>query len=260
MVNTSNFTLSEVQFKASDALLNFVAAPGTVAPTYTLQIGGSDGTNLRAIQTDANGNLKAVGSVASGSADSGNPVKAGGVFNTTLPTFTNGQRGDLQINSKGALYIAAPISGQGDGMTSGSVAMTDAAGNPATLAVSSRLFNGTTNDAPRSVQGAASVSTGKGVAAVEEAGRTFSNIKTATTTTSKSGAGFLHTLTINTYVASATVTIYDNTAGSGATIATITLPSTITSLGPHTLTYDIAFATGLTIVTSGATDLTVAYR
>lgn len=32
------------------------------------------------------------GNSASGAADVGNPVKVGGVYNTTLPTFTNGQR------------------------------------------------------------------------------------------------------------------------------------------------------------------------
>lgn len=43
------------------------------------------------------------GNVASAATDSGNPVKVGAVFNTTLPTFTTGQRGDLQIDSRGRL-------------------------------------------------------------------------------------------------------------------------------------------------------------
>lgn len=42
-----------------------------------------------------------VGNVASGAADSGAPVKTGGVYNSTQPTFTNAQRGDTQIDSKG---------------------------------------------------------------------------------------------------------------------------------------------------------------
>lgn len=88
----------------------------------------------------------------------------------------------------------------------------------------------------------------------------YFNINSATTTTVKSGAGSLYTITINTPVASATITLYDNTAGSGTKIATITLPSTITSLGPMTLNYGVSFATGLTIVTSGATDLTASYE
>jgi hypothetical protein len=91
-------------------------------------------------------------------------------------------------------------------------------------------------------------------------GASFANITTATTTAVKSGAGSLHALTINTYVASATITIYNNTAASGAKIATITLPSTITGDAPVTITYDVAFSAGLTVVTSGATDITVSYR
>ncbi len=43
------------------------------------------------------------GNVASGASDSGNPVKIGGVYNTTAPTLTNGQRGDLQLNTRGGL-------------------------------------------------------------------------------------------------------------------------------------------------------------
>lgn len=49
-----------------------------------------------------------VGNVASGVADSGNPVKVGGVFNTVLPTLTTGQRGDIQLDSS-ARQIIAPL-------------------------------------------------------------------------------------------------------------------------------------------------------
>ena len=55
-----------------------------------------------------------------------------------------------------------------------------------------------------------------------------------------------------------TATVYDNTAGSGTKIATID-----TTLGRAVaLILDVAFATGLTVVTATGTaaDLTVAYR
>lgn len=55
-----------------------------------------------------------VGNVASGAADSGNPVKVGGVFNPTMPSFTAGQRGDVQINSFGGLLVGSSVA-QGDG-------------------------------------------------------------------------------------------------------------------------------------------------
>lgn len=45
------------------------------------------------------------GNAASAATDSGNPVKVGGVYNSSLPTFTTGQRGDLQIGSRGSLHV-----------------------------------------------------------------------------------------------------------------------------------------------------------
>jgi hypothetical protein len=83
----------------------------------------------------------------------------------------------------------------------------------------------------------------------------YNNIATATTTVVKTGAGVLHAITINT-TAAAAITVYDNTAGSGTTIATIAASPAI---GQYFL-YDVAFVTGLTIVTAGASNITVSYR
>ena len=47
----------------------------------------------------------ASGNISSGVADAGNPVKVGGRYNTTLPTLTNGQRGDAQVSAKGQLQM-----------------------------------------------------------------------------------------------------------------------------------------------------------
>jgi len=82
----------------------------------------------------------------------------------------------------------------------------------------------------------------------------YTNITTAATTVVKSGAGFLHSITVNTDAAG-TITIYDNTAGSGTKIGTIK-----SSAGVNSYFYDVSFATGLTIVTAAANDLTIAYR
>lgn len=90
------------------------------------------------------------------------------------------------------------------------------------------------------------------------AGWSFQNITTSTTTTVKSGAGVLHIVNVNTLgTVASTTTVYDNTAGSGTKIATI---NSLTLSGPFQ--YDIAFATGLTLVTTGtaAPDITVSYR
>lgn len=87
---------------------------------------------------------------------------------------------------------------------------------------------------------------------------TYTNITTQTTTTIKSSAGLFHRLTINTPLASGVITIFDNTAGSGTKIGTITFPATLVSDGPITATYNVKFSTGLTIVTSGSNmDITI---
>ena len=89
----------------------------------------------------------------------------------------------------------------------------------------------------------------------------FTNIVTQTTTTVKSGAGMLHAVILNTPVANAVVTQYDNTAGCGTKIGTITLPAALLSSGPVTVTLNVKFGTGYTAVTSGATmDITTCTR
>lgn len=46
------------------------------------------------------------GNIAAGATDSGNPLKAGGVYRATLPTLTDGQRGDLVLSSRSELLTA----------------------------------------------------------------------------------------------------------------------------------------------------------
>lgn len=86
------------------------------------------------------------------------------------------------------------------------------------------------------------------------------NITTGTTTLVKTGAGVLHAILLGTPVASATIKLYDGLTAVNI-FSTMTLGSVITGdqpvfLGP----LDIAFSTGLTIVTSGATDLTAIWN
>lgn len=81
-----------------------------------------------------------------------------------------------------------------------------------------------------------------------------SYISSATTTVVKTGAGFLRSITV-TETAAGAITVYDNTAGSGTVIAVLKA-----SIGERTYTFDVAFTTGLTIVTAAASKITVAYR
>jgi hypothetical protein len=54
-------------------------------------------------------NSGVVGTIAAGSADSGNPVKVGGVYKSTQPTLTNGQRGDLLLSDRNSLIVETGI-------------------------------------------------------------------------------------------------------------------------------------------------------
>lgn len=79
-------------------------------------------------------------------------------------------------------------------------------------------------------------------------------ISTATTTVVKTGAGVMHNIVIQGGTLG-TVIIYDNTAASGTIIASFDTPTAQT-----TFTFNSTFATGLTVITSAATKLTVNYR
>ncbi len=58
--------------------------------------------------------IHATGIVASGVADSGNPVKVGGKYNASAPTLTDGNRGDLQMDVNGNVKatLATLIAGE----------------------------------------------------------------------------------------------------------------------------------------------------
>jgi hypothetical protein len=69
-------------------------------------------------------NAQVVGNIASGAADSGNPVKIGGAFNTTQPTVTTGQRVDAQMSARGEQLVAPGVSGFAVTVSSGAVTTT----------------------------------------------------------------------------------------------------------------------------------------
>lgn len=66
------------------------------------------------------------GTVAHGAADSGNPIKIGGKYNSSAPSLSNGQRSDIQVDSAGNLKnsLATLLAGEdilGNGGQSGQV-------------------------------------------------------------------------------------------------------------------------------------------
>ena len=71
-----------------------LAAAGSAPVGNPVQIGGSDGTDIRTLLTDASGRQEVVGAAASGSAVVGNPVLVGGSDGTdarTISTDTSGR-------------------------------------------------------------------------------------------------------------------------------------------------------------------------
>lgn len=77
-----------VQLVNPDTGIPYAASSGTPAAT--------DGSNNRRVVGDSN----------AGVADSGSaPVKVGGVFTSTLPTLSNGQRSNLQLDASGRLIV-----------------------------------------------------------------------------------------------------------------------------------------------------------
>lgn len=88
------------------------------------------------------------GNVASGATDSGNPVKIGGVFNTTLPILTNGQRSHAQLDSRGNLRASLVDANGTQGVTV-SAGTGDAVINGVAAVITRAfggVFNGTTWD------------------------------------------------------------------------------------------------------------------
>ncbi len=85
----------------------------------------------------------------------------------------------------------------------------------------------------------------------------FANVVLAapTTTTIKSGSGVLVGIICNTPASTATLTVYDNTAGSGTKIGTILGTDRSMAI------YNCRFGTGLTVVSAtAAADWTIVYR
>ena len=71
-------------------------------PTQAVQIVDDENNIVNSFGGGGGGSGGEVeGTAASGASDSDNPVKTGGRYNSTQPTFTDGQRGDTQIDTRG---------------------------------------------------------------------------------------------------------------------------------------------------------------
>lgn len=130
-----------------------VTSDANAAPTALAVVSNGrvfNGTTWDRQRGDTTGTY-AVGNIASAATDSGNPIKIGGKYNSTLPTFTDGQRGDVQIGSRGSLNVTLFSVDSATPINSGAPS-TDAVGVQAGITTRSQntSFNGSTWDRIRS--------------------------------------------------------------------------------------------------------------
>jgi hypothetical protein len=90
---------------------NYGTSPGAVAVqgvnayvTNAIALGAGSSTIGSVTQGTSPWTIQ--GDSASGATNAGNPVKIGGVFNTTQPTVTTGQTVDAQVTARGAQIVA----------------------------------------------------------------------------------------------------------------------------------------------------------
>lgn len=115
-VSTVSYTGSTQTFKMGCAgqMAVQLVATAWVSGTANIYETASSAVDFINTVTPSGTSTTVTGNVASGATDSGNPVKVGGVYNTSAPTLTNGQRGDAQMDSAANLkvYSAGLLAGE----------------------------------------------------------------------------------------------------------------------------------------------------
>lgn len=162
-------------------------ASGSPPANPPVLVAGWDGVNLRTINVSTSGvvntnianTVGVLGNVTSGGTDSGGPVKVGGVFNTTQPTVTTGQRVDFQTTNRGEQLVSISNAGVQAVLAPANVDTTSV--NGVGLYVNSRAqsFNGTSWDRQRDAT-AADATTGTGLAGAGILGKYNATLPTYT--------------------------------------------------------------------------------
>lgn len=228
-------------------------------------LSSTDG-DYSAIATDGPGNVRSVGNVSAAATDAGAPVKVGAVYNSTLPTYTTGQRGDAQITARGALNVQVGIGTDAATAIAGAVTNADAVatssvGNQVLVVSRNTVYNGTTFDRMRGdTNGVFSV-----VKPVTSGGLTMSKLVSAATTNAtslKASAGQIYGIQVyNTNAAARYLKLYNKasapTVGTDVPVKVITIPGNTAGAGSNVSFGDlgVAFATGIAYaLTTGAAD------
>ncbi len=183
------------------------------------------------------------GNVPAGTADTGNPMKVGGVANIALPTaVTSGQRQNLWLSPRGSVMIGALASAAvATGAANTLAYLQDQNGADRALAVVPFVFNGTTVDELAKASGTS---------------RIPSSTATTNATVAKASAGTVYFIdALNTSVALKYLKLYNKatspTVGTDTPILTIAIPPTN---GSRTidLSTGMYFSAGISYALTGA--------
>jgi hypothetical protein len=103
VTQSGTWTVTATSATASNLLAEVggLGAAGSALVGNPVQIGGSDGTNTRALLTDTSGRQNVVGAAASGSAVAGNPVLIGGSDGTDARTISTDASGHVIVVGDG---------------------------------------------------------------------------------------------------------------------------------------------------------------
>lgn len=109
---TGNFTVVQSTASSLRAQLASESATGSVINATAVQVGGSDGTNLRSLFVDTSGRLIVIGAAANGAPSAGNPVLVAGSDGTNARSLKTAADGTLRIDPTGT--TTQPVSAVGN--------------------------------------------------------------------------------------------------------------------------------------------------
>jgi hypothetical protein len=206
-------------------------ATGTTVPANAFYVGATDGVNLTGLRN------------VSGSSDGSTSALSVGGYAYNGTGWDRQRSANTAAGTTGTGLLGAGVLG-----IYNSAAPTITSGNYERIQLD---VNGNQKETLATLIAGENLSTNR---MMVEYTNSYTYISTATTTVVKSGAGFLHNITVQGGT-TGTIIIYDNTAGSGTIIYSFDSTAAIA-----TYAMDISFSTGCTVVTGAATKLTVAWH
>jgi hypothetical protein len=243
------------------ATLRFTPGDGEFQGSAGAAGGGSSGNPSEVNLIQTGGNALVADDAAAGTTT---PVPVGGIFETTLPTYTTADRVQAHFDSRGNLLARMQALGQtgADGFLNSSAAWVcdsaNGAANARVLMTGQMAYNGASWDRVRTT---GAVATTGGALLTELGPYVFGRVTVDGQV--KGSAGFIHTITIspNGSVTAGVLTIYNSLTETGTVVAQFALP--VTTFTPFSVTLDVACSTGIYVgfdATLANVSCTVSYR